>query len=184
MRKIVCCIAAILLLAGCIPSLHPLYTEKDVFFDPALLGTWRQRGEEVSWAFSAHEPRAYRLVFADEKKREGVFSVRLLRLEGKMFLDLYPEDPAKEMNAYYKAHLVKAHTFMAVQQIEPVLRMSAMSHNWLDDLLKKNPGAIAHERRGNEIVFTAGTREMQAFVLKHLSTPEAFGKPTEMERAR
>ena len=97
MRKIVCCAAAILLLAGCIRSLHPPYTEKDVFFDPAL-------------------------------------------------------------------------------------RMSAMSHSWLDELLKKNPGAIAQERRGNEIVFTAGTREMQAFVLKHLSTPEAFGKPTEMER--
>lgn len=136
----------------------------------------------MSWAFSAHEPSSYRLVFTDEKKQEGVFSVRLLRLEGKMFL--YPEDPAKEMNAYYKAHLVKAHTFMAVQQIEPTLRMAAMSHNWLDELLKKNPGAIAHERRGNEIVFTAGTRELQAFVLKHLDTPEAFGKPTEMERAR
>ena len=27
-------------LAGCAPSLYPVYTEKDLVFEPALVGTW------------------------------------------------------------------------------------------------------------------------------------------------
>ena len=29
-------------LTGCVPSLQPLYTEKDTVFDPALVGVWQK----------------------------------------------------------------------------------------------------------------------------------------------
>ena len=31
---------SVVVLMGCIPSLHPLYTEKDLVFDESLLGEW------------------------------------------------------------------------------------------------------------------------------------------------
>ena len=42
MRKIMMLMSfsALLVLTGCVPSLQPLYTEEDLTFDPALLGTW------------------------------------------------------------------------------------------------------------------------------------------------
>jgi hypothetical protein len=30
-----------ILLAGCIPSLHQLYTDKDVVYDSKLIGVWK-----------------------------------------------------------------------------------------------------------------------------------------------
>lgn len=175
-------LAGALLLAGCVPSLHPLYTEKDLVFTPELLGTWSPKGGKESWAFSADEPRSYSLVYTDEKGRAGKFRVRLLRLEGKRFLDLYPEDPARQGNGYYALHLVKAHSFLYVESLEPRLRLAGMNPHWLERLLARNPGAIAHERRGEQIVLTAATPALQAFVLKHLATKEAFAKPVELER--
>jgi hypothetical protein len=134
------------------------------------------------WAFSAHEPQAYRLVHSDDAGRAGRFAVRLFRLQGQMLLDLYPEDPPGASNAYHQAHLVKAHTLLHVRRLEPRLVLAAMNPGWLDKHLKDEPDAISHERRGERIVLTAGTAPLQAFVLRHLETPEAFGKPLELER--
>jgi hypothetical protein len=177
--------AAVLLLAGCVPSLHPFYTAQDLAFDPRLLGTWSPREEKKeTWVFSAHEPDAYRLVYTDDKGRAGRFQVRLFRLQGRTFLDLYPEDPPGEPNDYYKLHLLRAHTFLLVNSLEPKLSFTAMSPSWLDKHLKANPRAIAHERTGGGVVLTADTAALQAFVLAHLDAKDAFGKPAELERVK
>lgn len=183
MRKLISIVASALLLAGCIPSIHPLYGPGDLAFAEELLGIWERRGDKARWAFTAYAPKSYRLVQTDDKGREGRFEARLLRLDGKLFLDLYPEDAPGELNEYYRAHLVKTHTFLHVEALEPRLRLRGMNHGWLRQLLEKSPGAIAHERRGNRIVLTAPTGELQAFVLRHLETPEAFGKAMALERA-
>lgn len=183
MRKLICLVAAALLLAGCIPSLHPLFRPGDLVFAEELLGTWVRREGRARWAFTAYAPKSYRLVQTDDKGREGRFDVRLLRLDGKLFLDLYPEDAPGEQNEYYRAHLVKAHTFLYVEALEPRLRLRGMNPGWLEKHLQQTPGAVAHERRGSQIVLTAPTGELQAFVLEHVDTPEAFGKAMELERA-
>jgi hypothetical protein len=44
---------------------------------------------------------------------------------------------------------------------------------------------LAHHREGDErIVLTAGTRDLQRFVLKHLGEGELFQKPNEMVRKK
>jgi hypothetical protein len=174
---------AALLLAGCVPSLHPFYTSLDLAFDPRLLGTWSPRDEQKeTWVFSAHQPDAYRLVHTDDKGRAGRFQVRLLRLEGKTFLDLYPEELPGEPNDYYKLHLLRAHTLLHLKSIEPKLVFTTMNPRWLDKHLEADSGAIAHERYAGGIVLTADTPALQAFMLKHLDTKDAFGKPAELER--
>ncbi|MBI3044618.1 MAG: hypothetical protein HYY78_17510 [Betaproteobacteria bacterium] len=40
-----------LTLAGCVFSLHPLYTDEDVVFDPALIGAWVQGNAGNTWEF-------------------------------------------------------------------------------------------------------------------------------------
>ncbi len=37
---------------GGVPSVYPLYTAKDLIFDPALIGVWQEDGEDVSWTFT------------------------------------------------------------------------------------------------------------------------------------
>ena len=45
-KKPFLCLLAVLL-GGCVPSLHPLYTEKEIVFEEKLLGVWTQ--SEPNW---------------------------------------------------------------------------------------------------------------------------------------
>jgi len=167
---------------SCVQSLHPLYTEEDVIFDPELLGTWSEDNSQETWAFSAHDPRSYRLVFTDDEGRQGRFVIHLAEIDGKKFLDLFPERLDDETNEFYAQHLLQVHTFLFLEETEPRLRMAPMNREWLSEYLKEYPNAIAHEEVGDQVVFTAPTKELQKFVLQHLRTEGAFDEPTNMER--
>jgi hypothetical protein len=65
-----------LLLAGCITSLHPFYTEKDLLFDPSLLGTWvavnpepgrQEEKEAMTWTFARSGEKSYDVVIQEKE---------------------------------------------------------------------------------------------------------------------
>jgi hypothetical protein len=187
MRNIAPLLAAVLLFAvvGCIPSLQPVYTEQDVVFDAALLGVWRdpQSHDRSSWSFSKSEGKAYRLVVTDNDGKQGAFTAHLARIGGMMVLDLYPGKPELAANDFYKLHLIRAHTFLLVDKIEPSLRMRLMRADWLKKLLEEHPEAIDHQTvEAGLIVLTATTEQLQQFVAKHAETKGAFSDPTNLKR--
>lgn len=172
----------VLPLAACVPTLHPLYTDADVIFEPELVGVWAEEGESGTWRFEKAGERTYRLVMTDHNGRPGTFTARLVRVTGLMFLDLEPEEPALDANDFYKLHLVRAHSFILVEQIMPALRMAMMDPDWLKRYVRENPAAIRHEVVGDTVVLTAATPELQAFVLQHVTTTNAFGGRSEMRK--
>jgi hypothetical protein len=112
----------------------------------------------------------------------GVFVAHLAKINGVMFLDLFPAELNGKMNEYYVLHFRAVHSFLLVEQIEPRLRMSSMDLDWLETLLEQNPEAVRHETVNGEIVFTATTQELQTFLLKHVRTDGAYGDPSNMVR--
>lgn len=169
-------------LSGCVPSLHPLYTDEDLIFDPALVGVWAEEDSEETWSFTKGGEKQYGLVYTDRDGKEGGFVAHLLKVDGRMYLDLFPDEPDLKENDFYKAHLLPAHTFLRVAEIEPVLKMAALDPEWVDELLKKEPDAIKHERIEGRVVLTAQPKELQAFLAKHEKTEDAFGDFSEMAR--
>ena len=184
MKKIACLMLLLpVFFSGCIPtSVHPVYTDKDVVFVPELLGTWAEENSEETYAFSAHDPRSYRLTYTDDEGRTGEFVAHLLKIDGVLFLDMFPTEQNGDMNEFYKLHFLHVHTFFLVEQIEPRLRMRPMSMNWLRKLLEQNPGAVRHEMVGGDVVLTAATEELQRFLLRHVRTEAAFDDPSDMIR--
>ena len=79
-------------------------------------------------------------------------------------------------------HLVPAHSFILVENIEPELSMRVMDLAWLDEHLEQDPDAIAHARVEDRIVITAPTEVLQRFVLDHLDTEGAFSDASRMSR--
>lgn len=176
-------IAAIL--AGCIPSLHPLYTDKDLVFDPALIGQWSEENSKESWLFEKAGDDAYKLTYTDGEGKKGEFQAHLLKLGDLRFLDLYPEDAGlkdAKRNDFFYFHFVPVHTFIRVRQVTPTLEMSMMETKWLDELLKSKPKSIAHETVGERVILTAATKELQSFVRQHAQTAEAWGQPAKFKR--
>jgi len=75
-RKIVVIFGAAVLLAGCITSLHPFYTEENLIFDPSLLGTWvvidpetgREEAEDgMTWTFTQSGEKGYDLIVTEKE---------------------------------------------------------------------------------------------------------------------
>jgi hypothetical protein len=183
-RKLLFYLSAVLL-GGCVPviSLYPLYTDKDVVFEEKLLGTWVQDDGETTWEFKTiDEPNnAYKLIFSDDEGKKGSFVARLVKLQNRHFLDVYPsevpwelDDPNKTDWPYNVFFLIPAHTFLKIDSMEPQLKIRLMLDSDVKELLKQEPKAIKHAVIEDRLVLTASTKELQAFVLKYADGDRLF----------
>jgi hypothetical protein len=184
MKAIACTsvVGLAMLLAGCISSLHPFYTEKDVVFDPDLVGCWSQGNDPETWEFSKVDEKMYELVYTDKKGNAGRFDVHLFELEGKRFIDMVPQELKTDHPGFYMFHLQRLHGLMHVKQIKPTLQLQPPNPNWFGEFIQKNPDAIAHEMIDDRPILTASTEALQKFWRKHLETEDAFGDPCDMQK--
>ncbi len=168
------------LLGGCVPvlSLHSLYTEGDVVFEENLVGTWVDDPDspKTTWEFSraGAKEKAYKLVYSDDEGKKGSFVVHLVKLGNGLFLDVLPSQfPSEQQDwekmkwAYNFFFFVSAHTFIKIDSIEPQLKMRRTINDEMKELFKEEPDAVKHELVEDEIILTASTKELQAFVLKY-----------------
>lgn len=169
-------------LSGCVELLSPINTPEDLIFDEAVLGVWSEKESRETWVFTRAGKDVYRLVCTDEDGRSGKFVAHLARIQGQLFLDVFPEQLSLPQSAYYTDRFRPTHTIAWVAQIQPLARVSFLEETWLTDFLQKNPGAIPHADVDGRTVLTATPREMQNFLVAHLKTPGAFGLPIEFER--
>jgi hypothetical protein len=183
------------ILGGCIPvlSLHPLFTEKDLAFDEKLLGTWVDDSNETTWQFSdANKPeKAYELIFTDNEGKKGLFVAHLVKLENRLFLDVYPDempwnekDPNKTEWLYNTLFFIPAHTFIKINSIEPQLKMLQTDDEKMKEFLKADPNAVKHTLLEDKPVLTASTKELQAFVLKYADDSRVFPEEIVLNRKK
>ncbi len=168
------------ILGGCVPSLHPLYTDKDVVFEEKLLGSWQD--DDTVWAFNrSSKPNCYDLTVTADGN-DGRFVANLVRLNGTLFLDLYPGPVQIKANDFYKAHLLAAHTFLKVEQLDPNLSLRMMDAEKLEKLVQAKPDVIKHEIVDERVILTASTVHLQDFVKKYQNDPNVFGEPSIMKK--
>lgn len=183
------------IVGGCVPviSLHPLYTEKDVVLDKKLYGTWvdDSNDSKAIWEFKKiDEPKnAYNLIFTDEDGKKGSFMAHMVKLQDKLFLDIFPselpwepEDPNMMDWPYNSLFLIPAHTFMKIDSIEPQLKLRLTLESEMKELLKENPSVVEHTFVGDRLVLTGSTKELQAFVLKHSDDERVFTDQVTLSR--
>jgi hypothetical protein len=176
MKKIALLFAGTLavLLTGCyVTSVYPFYTQKDIVSEPALVGEWVKKDESEGeiWKFAARPDNAYALTVT-EKEKENVFDCRAFKLHGQLFLDLLPE---------HSEQAIPPHYLLKVTQVAPIFTYTILNHDWLRKLITNNPATITHhfvadggKPEALRVVLTAGTPELQKFVVKYMNTEEAW----------
>ncbi len=174
-----------LLLAACVPSVHPFYTVKDLAFDQQLLGEWHEKGKTNNaqiWRFEKNDADSYKLTVTEEDGKTGQLSAHLFKLHQDYFLDLIPTDVQFGTNqaGLVAACMFPGHLLARVSQFDPDLRLAFFDFDWLEKFLDQNPEALAHHKQDNGLLLTASTPDLQTFVLKHLN--ELFSKPGEFTR--
>jgi hypothetical protein len=184
-RNIIVAAAVALLLAACIPSINPFYTDKDVVFEKKLLGDWQEKDkadEPQTWNFEEGKDKAYKLTITEKEGKHGEFEAHLFKLKQDYFLDIVATEIGENVADLVKASLISGHLLLRISQFEPELKLAMTDVDWLDKYLKEHPKALAHHRDDDRIFLTAETADLQSFVLKLLGEDELFGKPGEMVR--
>jgi hypothetical protein len=173
-------------LVGCVPSLHPLFTDGETVFEEKLLGVWKQ-GDNETWEFKREGPNSnnYELLYTNDGEK-GPFVAKLGKINDMMFLDLYPDEVEIQANDFYKAHLLPAHTFLKIEQIQPTLKMRAMDPEKFGKMLTNDPNLLKHEiiegTHNDRVVITSSTQELQRFMKEHANDEGLFDKPAELNR--
>jgi hypothetical protein len=181
-----------LTLAGCfVPSINPLYTEKDLVFDPALVGTWGKPDDTQRWVFAREGDKAYTWQVI-EKESTNTFRAHLVRLGEQRFLDALLVRTSDNWPGVGRPAVVvrPAHIFFTVELTNSTLQLRGLNPEWIDKLLKEQPKEIAHEwlkepdnsDEGGRVLLTASTAELQRFVLKYAEHPKAFAGGDPMPR--
>lgn len=173
-------VAGGLLAAGCIPlSIHPVYTDADLVFEPALVGSFGD-GEEI-WEFEQQDERSYVLTVTEAEEESPRYEVHLARVGDLLLMDFYPEPSDAKVDEYLGMLLAPLHTFALVEAIEPDLVLKTLNMQFVEKLLQENPAALKHEIEDDNLIITASSKELQAFVQKYAGDEKAWER-TRLER--
>lgn len=177
-------LATVLVLFGCVPSLHELYTKETLAFDPALAGKWQQDNEV--WEFVPDvENKVYALTVYKDKEKNSQLTAHLVDVKGQRFFDLYPAKDAEiETGDLLKMCIVPAHLFLHIEQTEPNLVLAAMDPDKIGDLLEEKPDMVKHERIEDRDVLTDTPERLQAFVTAGLAIEKFYGDPMILRRIK
>ncbi len=187
MKKNILLGTLVLLVAGCLPSVYPYYTEKDIVSEPRLFGEWQtvnEKEQPAEWKFEPGEGKACKLTVVEEKTKEGSFTATFFKLGSDSFLDITPSDCdyATNQASLVGISMFPGHLLMRVTQIEPELKMAAFDFDWLSKYLDANPKALACHKQNGSVILTGETSALQKFVLAHLGEGELFPKPVSLVR--
>ncbi len=173
-------------LVGCVPSLHELYTEDTLVYDPALVATWEEK--DATWTFKGDpNSKSYELLIVEQDKERGrlesQMEARLVELDGKRYLDLFPQKDVKlNVGNWFSTGLLRAHTFLKTEIKNGKLLLSVMDLDTVEKMIEKNPGLVKHEKTEDRIVLTASPKELQEFIKKNTGVKDFFGEPEELKR--
>ena len=164
-------LTAVLALGGCMArSIAPAVDGKDRVVDSRLVGRWQSdRGTET--AVITARDSDYAVLYTDDKGEPGAFVGRLGRLGGRWVLDLAPQASGVQASDSYKGLLLPLHTFLLIDSIGARMRVSAVKSDSVEGYLEREPSAVAHVKVDNEVVLTAPTPELRAFLERYVTRP-------------
>lgn len=180
--KILILLGVAIFLTGCVPSLHPLFTEKDLVFEPALVGTWVDEDGKSTWTFQKSGENAYELVYT-ENEEAAKFQAHLVKLGDFLFLDIFPEE-SEMKNGLYKGLLITAHGFSRIWIEGDSVKLAYLDPDWLKDMIDKKKIKIGHDFIDQGIILTEQTNELQNFALKYAEDVKAFSNKSELHRQK
>lgn len=163
------------LLLGCGPalSLHSLFTDEDVIFNPALVGVWGEK-ENDCWTFrKSQKGNTYDFFYTNTSKSNAdslSFVGHLLILDGKMFMDV----KSMESDINNPLLALPAHAFLRLSLEGDSLGIAYLDDSWLKDNIEKNKIRIKHELVDDGIVLTASPKELQKLVISCAEDKDAF----------
>ncbi|MEP7371847.1 MAG: hypothetical protein ABI675_00575 [Chitinophagaceae bacterium] len=199
MKKIILIAAfflGVLFLESCLTTLHPIFTEKDLVFDPRLTGNWKKIKDSsiatyrqatakdlqtLSPVLQHNANKIYILEEEDAKnKTRSTYYAFLVKLGKYYYLDYYPSGLKENQSAdeFFAAHYIPMHSIYRVKFNGNLsFDLQQLDGGYLEKLIRNKKIRLRHEVTddGNYVI-TAPTEELQQYLIKYSDVPEAYSK--------
>jgi hypothetical protein len=178
------------LLSGCagVVSLHPLVTDsdKDAFFDPALLGSWREvspddKPESANgqlYVVTRDGQTGYKASTTDDGVEKTV-AFHILKLPDRYLLDVRDDlgDPALPVHVYFSLILQK-----------DVIKLSEMDTPWLKQQIAGQKELRSEELTEadvkGKIVITSPQGDLRKYFFPLAADGRSFANESELRRVK
>ena len=199
MKKIALTTAFALLLiflSSCLTTLHPIFTEKDLAYDPRLIGTWNTENEgkegkviinnlatensvDLPGNISAIKQQGYFIIYQDKNgKVTDQYIAFLARIGKHLYFDYFPADKKEDrkLDEFFGVHFVRMHTSFRVEILKDgSFELSQLDGSYVKSLIDEKKIRISHETDADDnTVITASTKELQQYLLKYGDEPSAY----------
>ena len=186
----------IIFLCGCLTTLHPIFTENDLAYDPKLVGKWQTESNgNKNWAvitnlasstsidlpgnISSIKDKGYLVSYQnDDGKVSERYIAFLARIGKHLYFDYYPAEIKNDNNIddFFKSHFIKMHSSYRVEIVaNGSFVLSRLDENFVTKLINEKKIRISHETNADDnMVITASTKELQQYLLKYGDEPEAY----------
>ncbi len=163
---------------------------------PALADSSRKEKYGVSsvFKFEKADDNSYKLIHYDDDGIEAKFDIYVVKLGENYYLDFYPitefQDPKNDFNFDYKKfnafeawHYYPVHTFAKLTFKDGKMNIALFDTEYLGKLIKENRVRIKYENTEYGIIFTAGTKQLQEFVLKYGNDEKLYMETSDLVKS-
>jgi len=182
--RLALCLAAVVIIAGCVPSLHSIVTEKTLTYDPGLVGQWQD--DDTAWTITGDpEKKSYVVEIAEDDDKLSKLTAQMVELQGHRFLDMTVED-AKQLNTgdWFKGHIMPVHNFWRIEKKEAGYVIYDMKYETVESLIESKPQIIKHEVVDDDrIVLTDNAENLQKFLVSGLAIENFYEEIVELKPA-
>lgn len=184
MRNVTVLIVAVasLALAGCyVQTVHPLYTEDNLTFDPGLAGTWLDANEPGgATLIEAADNNAYTVTFTGEDS-DAKYEAHLVQLGESVYLDICPAEPSQQKAG---DDFLPLHHLFWIQRDGDELRVAGIDFEWLEKQIDAGEIDIQHFRYDGRIILSEEAEELQQSIMNLASARNAFEEFSAFRRAK
>ena len=194
----------VIFLSSCLKTLHPIFTIKDIVYEPKLLGTWvtsedGNKGPDVTTEtgqaiitnlagdntielpekIAAIKHKGYLVSFRDKQGNATEQYIAFLARVGQhLYFDYFPADKKgnKTADEFFSSHFLKMHTSYRVEiSKDGSFELSQLDESHVTKLIDEKKIRISHEKDAKGIiVITASTDELQQYLIKYGDEPGAY----------
>ena len=145
------------LFLGCISSLNPLFTEKELIFNPDLLGDWSDGETKLSFTREGEKGYLFNTSWDEEE-----YKTHLVKLDNNTYLDIYLLDTLN--NGLSDPTSFSGHYFYKIEIKKVEIILSLIDDALVDSLINDSGGQMPYkESKDGWLLLTASTEKLQKF---------------------
>lgn len=190
------------IMSSCIASLHPIYDENNLAYDPGLDGRWisakaheallkplptnETKDSAVQFEFATTEmekkdlPGNKRLyVLKNFDKDTADFFVHMVEINKSQYLDFYIKNYEFD-NDLAELCFYPVHAFCKMERTADTLKLFVFDVKHIQKLVRERKIKLATETNKGILLLTAPTEELQKFLAKYGNKPEFYDEEPEI----